>query len=70
MPSNGALLKGFIVRNYVNWFDEGMRQLAHWLREKRVEYTEDILEGLENTSKAFIGLCAGKNHGKQPVKVS
>jgi hypothetical protein len=31
---------------------------------------EDILEGLENTPKALIGLLAGDNAGKRMVKVS
>jgi hypothetical protein len=67
---HGALMKGFIVRNYADRFEEGRRRLTHWLREKRLTYTEDIIEGLENTPKAFIGLFGGENLGKQLVKVS
>jgi NADPH-dependent curcumin reductase CurA len=44
--------------------------LAQWLRDKRLKYAEDVIEGLENTPKAFIGLFAGENLGKQLVKVS
>lgn len=44
--------------------------MTHWLREKRLKYVEDVIEGLENTPKAFIGLFAGENLGKQLVKVS
>jgi NADPH-dependent curcumin reductase CurA len=65
-----ALMKGFIVHNYADRFDEGIRQLADWLKEKKLKYAENVVEGLENAPKAFIGLFAGENLGKQIVKVS
>jgi NADPH-dependent curcumin reductase CurA len=65
-----ALMKGFLVHNYEDRFDEGIRQLADWLKEKKLKYTENVVEGLENTPGAFIGLFAGENLGKQLVKVS
>jgi NADPH:quinone reductase len=65
-----ALMKGFIVHNYADRFDEGIRQLANWLKEKKLKYAENVVEGLENAPKAFIGLFAGENLGKQLVKVS
>jgi NADPH:quinone reductase len=65
-----ALMKGFIVHNYTDRFDEGIRQLAEWLKEKKLKYAENFVEGLENAPKAFIGLFSGDNLGKQIVKVS
>ncbi|MGA9118174.1 MAG: NADP-dependent oxidoreductase [Bacteroidota bacterium] len=65
-----ALMRGFLVHNYADRFDEGRNQLAKWLKEKRLKYRESVTEGLENTPKAFIGLFAGANLGKQLVKVS
>jgi hypothetical protein len=64
-----ALLKGFLVHNYTDRFEEGIQQLAHWLREKRLKYAENVIDGLENTPKAFIGLFSGENLGKQIVRV-
>ena len=68
--TNSALMKGFLVHNYEDRFDEGIRHLADWLKEKKLKYAENIVEGLENAPKAFIGLFAGENLGKQIVKVS
>jgi NADPH:quinone reductase len=65
-----ALMKGFLVHNYEDRFDEGIRHLADWLTEKKLKYAENIVEGLENSPMAFIGLFAGENLGKQIVKVS
>jgi hypothetical protein len=44
--------------------------LADWLKEKKLIYTEHVVEGLENAPKAFIGLFTGENLGKQLVKVA
>ena len=65
-----ALMQGFLVHNYSDRFDEGIRQLADWLKEKKLIYTEHVVEGLENAPKAFIGLFTGENLGKQLVKVA
>jgi NADPH:quinone reductase len=65
-----AIMQGFIVHNYENRFDEGICQLADWLKEKKLKYAENVVEGLENAPTAFIGLFAGDNLGKQIVKVS
>ena len=35
----------------------------------KIKYKEDIVVGLENAPKAFIGLLKGKNFGKLIVKV-
>ena len=66
---NSALMQGFIVSDFVARFGEGLRQLAQWLAEGRLKYAENIVEGFENTPRAFIGLFSGENLGKQLVKV-
>ena len=66
---NSALMQGFIVSDYTARFGEGLRQLAQWLAEGRLKYAENIVEGFENTPRAFIGLFSGENLGKQLVKV-
>jgi hypothetical protein len=35
-----------------------------------VKYREDVVQGLQNAPKAFIGLLEGKNFGKRIVKVA
>jgi hypothetical protein len=34
-----------------------------------MKYAENIVEGFENTPRAFLGLFRGENLGKQLVKV-
>jgi NADPH-dependent curcumin reductase CurA len=65
-----ALMKGFIISDYAARFSEGITQLAQWLAEGKLKYAETIVEGFENTPRAFIGLFTGENLGKQIVKVA
>lgn len=65
-----SLIKGFIVSDYSDRFDEGRRDLMKWFSEGKLKYEETITEGFENVPKAFLNLFAGKNLGKQLVKVA
>jgi NADPH:quinone reductase len=66
---NSAMMKGFIVTQYMSRFAEGVKQLAQWFMSGKLKHAETIVEGFENTPKAFIGLFSGENLGKQIVKV-
>jgi NADPH-dependent curcumin reductase CurA len=64
-----ALMQGFIITDYAPRFAEGVKQLAQWLSEGKMKYAENIVDGFENTPRAFLGLFAGENLGKQLVRV-
>lgn len=63
-------IQGFIVSD-TGWprYPEFRRQMLGWLREGRVRWREDVVEGLRNAPDAFIGLLQGRNFGKLVVKV-
>jgi NADPH-dependent curcumin reductase CurA len=65
-----ARVEGFLVQQFADRYDEALRQLGQWLREKKLKYREDLMEGLENAPRAFIGMLQGRNIGKQLVKVA
>src|ERR1035437_7716057 len=65
-----AKVEGFLVSQFAGRFEAGLKQLSTWLKEKRLLYREDVVNGLENAPKAFIRMLEGKNIGKQLVKVS
>jgi len=67
---NRAMMKGFIITDYAARFAEGVVNLAQWLVAGKLKYAETVVEGFENTPKAFIGLFSGENLGKQIVKVA
>ncbi|MDT2046279.1 NADP-dependent oxidoreductase [Priestia aryabhattai] len=67
---NSALMKGFIVADYADRFQEGIQQLGEWVQQGKLKYRENIVEGFENVPEAFLGLFSGANLGKQLVKVA
>jgi hypothetical protein len=65
-----ARAEGFLVFQFADRFEEGIRQMAQWLKEGKLKYRENIIEGLENAPRAFIGMLKGENIGKQLVKIA
>lgn len=66
---HSALMKGFIVGDYASQHEQGLDELAKWVKERNLKYRENIIEGLENAPRAFIGLFKGENIGKQLIKI-
>ena len=64
------MLKGFIVTDYFAERAEALADLRQWVGSQKLKVQEDVIEGLENTPGALIGLLAGQNRGKRMVKVS
>ena len=63
-------VKGFIVTDHFAERDEAIQQLRAWVAAKTLKVHEDVIDGLENTPGALIGLLAGENRGKRMVKVA
>ncbi|CAM4120349.1 NADP-dependent oxidoreductase [Saccharibacillus endophyticus] len=63
-----ALVKGFLVGQYQDRYSEAIPEMAGWLKEGKLKYRENIIEGFERTPEAFLGLFSGDNLGKQLVK--
>jgi NADPH-dependent curcumin reductase len=63
-------IQGFIVSD-TGWqrYPQFRAQMLGWIRDGKVKWREDVVEGLRNASEAFIGLLKGKNFGKLVVKV-
>ena len=62
--------RGFIVWDFASQEKEALTKLAEWIKEGKLNYREDIVDGLENAPEAFIGLLEGKNFGKLVIRVS
>jgi NADPH:quinone reductase len=66
--SKQSRAEGFIVSQWMNRFPEGAAQMAQWLKEGKLKYREQIVEGFENAPRALIGVLSGDNTGKMLVK--
>jgi len=65
-----AKMEGFLVFAYENRYDEGITRMATWIKEGKLKYKEDVVVGLKNAPKAFIGMLNGENFGKTLIKIS
>jgi len=62
-------MQGFIVMDYMNQRDLALSELQGWVSSGKIKVLEDVIDGIENTPQALIGLLAGENRGKRMVKV-
>jgi NADPH-dependent curcumin reductase CurA len=67
---NRVTIRGFIVSDHADRMAQFLADCRRWLREGKLKYREDIVEGLERAPEAFIGLLQGRNLGKMLVKVA
>jgi NADPH-dependent curcumin reductase len=63
-------LCGFIVTDFASRQGDFLRDVSGWLREGRIKYREDVVEGIEKAPRALIGLLRGENFGKMLVHVA
>ena len=62
-------LKGFIVFDYFPRMAEFYGEMGPWLANGTVKARETVVEGLEKTPDAFLGLFKGENTGKMLVRL-
>ena len=57
------------VTDYADRTPDFYADMRRWISEGKMYWEETIVEGLENTPQAFIGLFKGENMGKMIVKI-
>jgi len=65
-----AQIRGFLVTDCMHRYAEFASEMGTWLRTRKLRYRESIVDGLENSPTAFMGLFTGENTGKLLVRVS
>ena len=64
-------MQGFIIfDDYAHRYAEFFSEMSQWLKDGKIKFREDVIDGLENAPQAFIGLLEGKNFGKLVVRVA
>src|SRR5215475_176115 len=63
------IMQGFIVMDYMNERDQALKDLQSCVATGKLKVQEEVINGLETTPRALIGLLAGENRGKRMVKV-
>ena len=60
------------VQGMIDWKDrygEALKELSAFLGQGKLRYRESVVQGLENAPRGLMDLLAGKNFGKQLVKL-
>jgi NADPH-dependent curcumin reductase CurA len=63
-------MRGFIVGEHMEFWPQGLNELAMLVACGKLKYRETIAQDLANAPEAFLGLLKGKNFGKQLVKLT
>ncbi|MGH7088186.1 MAG: NADP-dependent oxidoreductase, partial [Stellaceae bacterium] len=64
-----ARMQGFVAFDFEHRTEEAVARLAAWVRAGRLNYREDILDGIESCPDAIGGLYRGENLGKRLVRL-
>jgi alcohol dehydrogenase len=65
-------VEGFIIFDSFpkSTYKDFVRDMSAWLADGKVQYTEQVVDGLENAPAALNDLLLGKSFGKMVVKVN
>jgi NADPH-dependent curcumin reductase len=67
---NRIRMQGMIVFDWKDRYEEALADLGARIAAGKLKYRESIVEGLENAPRGLIELLAGKNFGKQLVRLA
>ncbi|GGW89239.1 NADP-dependent oxidoreductase [Streptomyces noursei] len=62
-------IEGLLVGDHYDLQSEFVREVGAWIRSGELKYRETVVEGIENTADAFLGMLRGENTGKMLVKL-
>lgn len=63
-------MQGFIISDdYGSRFGEFLAPMSEWVRQGKIKYREDVVDGLEHAPQAFMGMLQGSNFGKLVVRI-
>lgn len=65
-----ARMQGFVIFDHADHYPAARRDLAQWLREGKLTYLEDVLDGIEHAPDAIAGLYRGENLGKRLIRLA
>jgi len=63
-------LKGFVIGDWFARMPDFLREMGGWVRDGKIKYKEEFVEGLEAAPRAFQAMLKAENFGKVIVRVS
>ncbi len=68
--NKAARMQGFLIWDYEHRYEEAVARLADWVRDGRLRYREEILDGIEQAPGSIARLYRGENDGKLLVRLN
>jgi NADPH-dependent curcumin reductase CurA len=65
-----ARMQGFVIFDHPEQHGPSRVALARWIRQGRLRYLEDVLDGIEAAPDAIAGLYRGDNLGKRLIRLA
>ena len=66
---NRLRVQGMIVFDWKDRYGEALKTLGGYFAQGKLRYRESVVHGIENAPRGFMDLLAGRNFGKQLVKL-
>ncbi len=67
---NRARMQGFLVFDYADRYGEAISALTPMIRDDKIRYREDILEGIDKAPDSIASLYRGDNIGKRLIHIA
>lgn len=67
--NKSASMHGFLIWDYEHRYEEAVSRLANWVRQGRLRYREDVVDGIERAPGSIADLYAGSNTGKRLIRL-
>ena len=67
--NKSARMQGFLVWDYEHRYEEAVAKLATWVRDGKLKYREEIVDGIGAAPDAIAGLYRGENLGKRLIRL-
>ena len=64
-----ATMQGFLTTDFAARYEEAIADLVTWIRDDRLRYREDMLEGIEAAPGSIATLYDGANSGKLVIRL-
>lgn len=64
-----ARMQGFVIFDHPDYHAPARADLAQWIRAGKLQYVEEVLDGIEHAPGAIAGLYRGDNLGKRLIRL-
>lgn len=69
LVAESVTIRGFVVLDFLERFPEGIGQLVEWLMAGKIQFKEEVVDGLDNVLPTFMKLFDGSNQGKLVLRL-